>query len=129
MITARECQYDEVKKFRNLEGEYHYMGESHKSVAIGAFAISAKVAFGDEEAAATAGVDGVPRGQAPVSPLVFASSLHFSHEYAILLPFLGKDAVVAVGCKGEPWLLRMRSLWSQGDEKGRCGCRRCVALA
>ena len=54
MITARECQYDEVKKFRNLEGEYHYMGESHKSVAIGAFAISAKVAFGDEEAAATA---------------------------------------------------------------------------
>ena len=29
MITVRECQYDEVKKFRELEGEYHYMGESH----------------------------------------------------------------------------------------------------
>ena len=29
MITVRECQYDEVKKFRDLEGEYHYMGESH----------------------------------------------------------------------------------------------------
>ena len=29
MITVRECQYGEVKKFRELEGEYHYMGESH----------------------------------------------------------------------------------------------------
>ena len=29
MITVRECQYDEVKKFGDLEGEYHYMGESH----------------------------------------------------------------------------------------------------
>ena len=29
MITVRECQYDEVKRFRELEGEYHYMGESH----------------------------------------------------------------------------------------------------
>ena len=29
MITVRECLYDEVKKFRTLEGEYHYMGESH----------------------------------------------------------------------------------------------------
>ena len=28
-ITVRECQYDEVKRFRKLEGEYHYMGESH----------------------------------------------------------------------------------------------------
>ena len=29
MITVRECQYDEVEKFRELEGKYHYMGESH----------------------------------------------------------------------------------------------------
>ena len=29
MITVRDCQYDEVKKFRDLEGVYHYMGESH----------------------------------------------------------------------------------------------------
>ena len=29
MITVRECQYDEVEKFRKLEGEYHYMGKSH----------------------------------------------------------------------------------------------------
>jgi len=29
MITLRECEYDEIKRFRKLEGEYHYMGESH----------------------------------------------------------------------------------------------------
>lgn len=29
MITVRECQYDEVEKFRKLEGDYHYMGKSH----------------------------------------------------------------------------------------------------
>ena len=28
-ITVRECQYDEVTRFRKLEGEYHYMGVSH----------------------------------------------------------------------------------------------------
>lgn len=28
-IAVRECKYDEVKRFRELEGEYHYMGESH----------------------------------------------------------------------------------------------------
>ena len=28
-ITVRECTYDDVDEFRRLEGEYHYMGESH----------------------------------------------------------------------------------------------------
>ena len=29
MITVRECQFDEVEKFRKLEGDFHYMGKSH----------------------------------------------------------------------------------------------------
>lgn len=29
MITVRECKYDEVERFREAEGKYHYMGESH----------------------------------------------------------------------------------------------------
>ncbi len=29
MITVRECMWHEVERFRKLEGEYHYMGESH----------------------------------------------------------------------------------------------------
>lgn len=29
MIMVRECKYDEVKRFRELEGEHHYMGKSH----------------------------------------------------------------------------------------------------
>ena len=29
-ITVRECQYAEVTRFRKLEGEYNYMGESHE---------------------------------------------------------------------------------------------------
>ena len=29
MITVRECQFDEVGKFRKLEGDFHYMGKSH----------------------------------------------------------------------------------------------------
>ena len=28
-ITIRECRRDEVEKFREFEGEYHYMGKSH----------------------------------------------------------------------------------------------------
>ena len=28
-ITVRQCMIGETKWFRNLEGEYHYMGESH----------------------------------------------------------------------------------------------------
>lgn len=29
MITVRECTYDDLRRYRELEGEYHYMGESH----------------------------------------------------------------------------------------------------
>lgn len=29
MITVRECTYDDRKRYDELEGEYHYMGESH----------------------------------------------------------------------------------------------------
>ena len=28
-ITVRQCMIGETEWFRNLEGEYHYMGESH----------------------------------------------------------------------------------------------------
>lgn len=29
MITVRECKYEDRKRYNELEGEYHYMGESH----------------------------------------------------------------------------------------------------
>ena len=29
MITVRECTYDDLRRYKELEGEYHYMGESH----------------------------------------------------------------------------------------------------
>ncbi len=29
MITVRECTYDDRTRYDRLEGEYHYMGESH----------------------------------------------------------------------------------------------------
>ena len=47
-------------------------------------------------------LSGTPWGQPPAWLVVFNSPLQFSPEYAIMSPFLGKDAVVAVGCKGEP---------------------------
>ncbi len=29
MLTVRQCMIGETAWFRGLEGEYHYMGESH----------------------------------------------------------------------------------------------------